>query len=146
MFREADVGERELLDEMTLAGLRHWGHHEQHPEIYAGFAQMLAAEPGPAEHPVVVLEENERIVGFYELRDRGEDIELLRMFLRDDLIGRGYGRQLWDEAVRSASLTHQRMTIMSDPGSVGFYQAMARSSKATRKSRLGSSWVRLSST
>lgn len=124
MFRRARVDDREILDGMTLAGARYWGHDQNHPDAYQRLAQQVAAEPGPENHPVFVLEDDEGIVGFYELRDRDEHIELLRMFQRPDLIGQGYGRVLWNHAVEEAARTHDRMLIMSDPGATAFYAAM----------------------
>lgn len=123
-FRRARAEDRVLLDEMTLAGIRFWGHDVKHPEAFAGFAEAVAAEPGPENFPVFVLEEEADVLGFFELRDRGDHGELLRMFLRVDLIGSGYGRRLWSEAVKRASESHDRMLIMSDPGARGFYEAM----------------------
>jgi GNAT superfamily N-acetyltransferase len=123
-FRRARAEDRELLDEMTLAGIRHWGHDREFPEAYQGLVSMVAGEGGPENHPVFVLEEDAEVVGFFELRDRGEHVELLRMFLRTDLIGKGYGLTLWDQAVERARGMGERMLIMSDPGSVGFYSAM----------------------
>lgn len=109
---------------MTLAGLRHWGHDREHPEAFAGLESALAAELDPSRHPVYVLEEHGEVLAFYELRDRGSHIELLRMFMRPDRIGTGLGRVLWDHATRTAARSHDRVLIMSDPGAVGFYQAM----------------------
>lgn len=123
-FRRARADEREALDEMSLAGLRHWGHDQNHPEAYQGLAGLLASAKGPESYPVFVLEADGAVVGFYELRDRGDHVELLRMFIQPDLIGRGYGRTLWSHAVKSAAAMSDRMLIMADPGAVGFYQAM----------------------
>lgn len=116
-----------MLDEMTLAGLRHWGHDQNHPEAYQGLADLLEAAGGPESYPVYVLEEEGVAVGFYELRDRGEHVELLRMFMQPELIGHGYGRALWNDAVKSATPMSGRMLIMADPGAIGFYQAMGAS-------------------
>lgn len=124
MFRRARADERDLLDEMTLAGVRYWGHDENHPEAYAGLAALLEKEPGPENHPVYVLEEDGEVAGFFELRDRGDHVELLRMFLRPELIGKGYGRRLWEEATAVAAESHERMLIMSDPKATSFYEAM----------------------
>jgi GNAT superfamily N-acetyltransferase len=124
VFRRATADDRQTLDEMTLAGVRYWGHHESHPEAYADLVASVHAESGPENHPVYVLEEDGDVAGFFELRDRGEHIELLRMFLPVSRIGHGYGRRLWDEAVGVASQTHDRMLIMSDPRAQGFYEAM----------------------
>lgn len=124
VIRRATADDRALLDEMTLAGTRYWGHHENHPDAYAGLQARLERELGPENHPVYVLEEDGEVLGFFELRDRGEHIELLRMFLEASLIGQGYGRKLWAEAVAVAVRTHDRMLIMSDPCAAGFYEAM----------------------
>ncbi len=124
MFRRATASDRALLDEMTLAGARHWGHDHAHPEAYAGLAAHLKAEDGPEHHPVFVREEAGEVIAFYELRDRGDHVELLRMFMSNDLIGQGYGRVLWNHAVEQAAQMHDRMLIMSDPGAVGFYRAV----------------------
>ncbi len=113
MFRRAMAHDADLLDEMTLAGVRHWGHHENHPEAYAGLADQLQAEDGPENHPVFVLEKDGEVVAFYGLRDRGDHVELLRMFMRSDLIGQGYGRMLWNHAVvQAAQLRTAHRTVM----------------------------------
>ena len=123
-FRRARADERDLLDDMTLAGVRYWGHDVNHPEAYDGLVSTLAAEDGPEHHPVWVLAEDDEVVAFYELRDRGDHAELLRMFMRPDRIGQGYGTRLWHHAVATAATTHDRMLIMSDPSARGFYAPM----------------------
>jgi len=124
MFRRATASDRDLLDEMTLAGARYWGHDVQHPAAYSGLVAQLQAEDGPEHHTVFVLEKAGEVTGFYELRDRDDYVELVRMFVRTDLIGHGHGRVLWDHAVEQGARTHNRMLIMSDPGAVGFYSAV----------------------
>ena len=114
-----------MLDELTLAGVRHWGHHENHPEAYQGLVHTLAQESDPQDHPVFVFENGRHeAIGFYELRDRGNHMELLRMFLQPELIGHGLGRKLWEHAVVEAGRSHERLLIHSDPGATGFYRAM----------------------
>ncbi|MFP3883788.1 MAG: GNAT family N-acetyltransferase [Actinomycetota bacterium] len=71
-----------------------------------------------------MLEEDGSVIGFYELRDRCDHVELLRMFLLTELIGQGYGKVLWDHAVEQASVRNDRMLIKSDRWAVGFYSAM----------------------
>lgn len=123
-FRRARAEERQILDEMTLAGARHWGHDERHPEAYAGLVRLVADADGPEHHPVFVLEREGAVVAFYELRDRGDHVELLRMFMRTDAIGSGLGRLLWEHAVHEATAMGDRMLIMADPDAIGFYEAM----------------------
>ena len=123
--RRATSDDRALLDELTLAGVRHWGHDVNHPEAFQGLIQTIAQEPGPEHHSVFVFEDDRgEVIGFHELRDRGDHMELLRMFLRPELIGIGYGRTLWEHAVTEAGRSHERLLINSDPGATGFYRAM----------------------
>ena len=131
MFRRANANDREALDAMTLAGIRHWGHDRNHTEAYGAFATMLEGEDDPDQHLVFVLDEGAGPLAFYELRDRGDHVELLRMFMRTDLIGHGYGRILWEHAVAQAALMHDRMMIVSDPGATGFYEAMGATLETT---------------
>ncbi|MDJ0954992.1 MAG: GNAT family N-acetyltransferase [Acidimicrobiia bacterium] len=146
-FRRARADERDTLNEMTLAGLRYWGHDQNHPEAYEGLAAILSSADGPESHPVFVLEESSKMIGFYELRDRGDHVELLRMFLQPDLIGLGYGRTLWTHAVQEAAAMSGRMLIMADPGAEGFYRAMGarleRYQEATPGFVLGVYWYDL---
>ncbi len=130
-FRRATSADRDVLDEMTLAGVRYWGHHVEHPEAYAGLVAELAAGDDPADHRVLVWEDEEGIAGFIDLRDRDDHVELLRMFLRTELIGRGHGRALWDRAVQEASTMGDRILIVSDPDAADFYEAMGARAERT---------------
>lgn len=123
-FRRARADEADMLDEMTLAGIRYWGHHERFPEAYRELADNLPTSADIEEHLTFVVEEAGDVVAFYELREHGEDAELLRMFPRVDRIGKGYGRLMWNHAVEQAAAMGDRMLIMSDPEAVGFYAAM----------------------
>ena len=123
-FRPARPDETELLDEITLAGIRHSGHHVDHPEAYAGLQQLLEARDGTGENVVRVLEEAGRVIGFIELVKQEDHVELLRMFIQPDRIGSGIGRVLWDEATKEAATLSDRMLIMADPAAIGFYEAM----------------------
>lgn len=130
-FRRATSADRDALNELTLAGVRYWGHHIRHPEVYSALMAELAADDDPAAHRVLVWEDDEGIAGFVDLRDRGDHVELLRMFLRTELIGRGHGRALWQRAVREASSMGDRMLIMSDPRAADFYEAMGARAEDT---------------
>lgn len=123
-FRTALISDSDLLNEMTLAGVRHWGHHEDHPDAYDALAKSLSALENVEHNTVYVLEKDGQIIAFYDLRDRGDHVELLRMFQQVELIGQGYGRMLWEHCVQEAATMRDRMLIMSDPRAVGFYEAM----------------------
>ena len=146
-FRRATAADRQLLDDMTLTGVRYWGHDVNHPEAFRGLVRSLESDSGPENYDVHILEEYGRPIGFFDLRDRGGHVELVRMFLRTDLIGQGFGKALWTEATRRARETYETMLIMSDPGARGFYEAMGAQLEADIEASpgfvLGKYWYQL---
>lgn len=123
-FRPARSDEAELLGEMTLAGVRHWGHDVNFPEAYAGLAANLPDADHIEQNPTFVLEDDGEVIGFYSLVPAEEHIELLQMFLAVERIGEGLGRRLWHHAVDQAARLGDRLLIKSDPEAAGFYRAM----------------------
>ncbi len=146
-FRRATADDAQLLNQMTLDGLRHWGHDKNFPDLFHSLASKLPDGDKIAQSPVFVLEQNDQAIGFYGLRDREEHMELLRMFLNVERIGHGYGRLLWDHAVNEAAALRDRMLIMSDPEAVGFYVTMGatleRMQQVAPGFSLGVFWVDL---
>jgi len=132
-FRRARAEEADLLNEMTLAGVRHWGHHLNHPDAYNGLAGDLPTPDDVAENPVFILTHDDEVIGFYGLRQRSDHVELLRMFQKVHLIGRGYGRIMWDHCILQAAELSDRMKIVSDPAAIGFYRAMGAILHETRE-------------
>ncbi len=129
-FRPARQDEARLLDEMTIAGAKSYGYQEEFPEALAGLAADLE-EHDISSSTVFVVEDEDEVVAFYELVDREEYIELLRMFQKVDRIGTGLGRLMWDHCVSTARSKADRMMIISDPGATGFYERMGAEREKT---------------
>lgn len=47
-----------------------------------------------------MVEYDGEVIAFYELKDQGDHVELLRMVQRVDLIGQDDGRMMWKHCVR----------------------------------------------
>ena len=78
-----------------------------------------------ARSPVFILEEEGCVVGFYGLRERGSEAELLYLFVEPTAVNRGLGKQLWAHAIETAArLGVQKISIESDPHAEAFYRAM----------------------
>lgn len=133
VWRRAGVEDGELLNTMTVAGVRYWGHGERFPDLIAQFTTELPSPEETAAAPTWILSDGDDIVGFYSLRDRGDHVELVQMFLDTSYIGQGVGRQLWQHAVERAADMGDRMKIISDPGAVGFYERMGAELETTRE-------------
>lgn len=147
-FRQARPDEAELLGEMTIQGVSYWGHDVNFPDAVEGLRRSGLPTPEYIERsPVFVLEEDSDVAGFYGLKQHDDHVELVYMFLVPDRIGTGYGRMLWEHAVAQARLLSDRMLILSDPESKGFYAAMGASLAGEREAapgfRLGEFWFDL---
>lgn len=147
-FRRARPDEAGLLGEMTIRGVSHWGHDANFPEAVEELRTHGLPTPEYIERcPVFVLEEDGDVAGFYGLEPHDRHVELVYMFLVPDRIGSGYGRRLWEHAVARAAPLGERMLILSDPESTGFYAAMGATLEGEREVspgfRLGVFWFDL---
>jgi GNAT superfamily N-acetyltransferase len=147
-FRRARPDEAQLLGEMTIQGVSHWGHDVNFPDAVEGLRRNGLPTPDYIrDSPVFVLEEAGSVTGFYGLKEHDDHVELVYMFLDPDRIGAGYGRILWEHAVGQAARLSDRMQILSDPGSTGFYAAMGATQEGEHEAapgfRLGVFWFDL---
>lgn len=122
-IRAARSNESGLLSDLALRSKSHWGYSQEFLE--ACRAELTISEGYITTSPVFVLEEGERVVGFYGLREQGSELELLYLFVEPSLMNRGYGKLLWTHAVEvAAKLGFQKIMIESDPYAEAFYRAM----------------------
>jgi GNAT superfamily N-acetyltransferase len=127
IIRAAVPEEGARLSELALRSKGHWDYDE---EFLRDCRDALTLTPQyVASHPVFVLEEENRIEGFYSLREtQGGEVALEHLFVEPSAIGRGYGKRLWQHAVETARrLGFQLLTIDSDPYAEDFYREMGAS-------------------
>lgn len=122
-IRPARPEEAERLSDLAFRSKAYWGYNDEFMEQCRG---DLTVFPGNiAEGRVLVLEDQGRIRGFYELTGKGLETELSFLFVEPDDIGKGYGKALWLHAVRTAEKNGaDRILIHSDPHAEPFYRAM----------------------
>lgn len=121
--RHALQMEAPLLSNLALLSKSHWGYDADFLESCR--AELTLSPQYIDASPVYVLEEGERIVGFYGLREEGGELELVYLFVEPAAMNRGYGKRLWEHAVGvAAQLGFQNLSIESDPYAEAFYQAM----------------------
>lgn len=123
-IRAARVGEDGLLSDLAFrSSLEHWNYP---PEFMDWEPEAIAITPDfLTERITNLLEVDGRIVGFYVLSGEAPQMELSRMMIEPDMIGKGYGRLLWDHAVETARSHGVRLiTLDADPNAEPFYQRM----------------------
>jgi GNAT superfamily N-acetyltransferase len=123
-IRAARPGEDVLLSELAFrSSQEHWNYP---PEFMEWEPESIAITPDfLTERITNLLEIEGRVVGFYVLSGEAPEMELSRMMIEPDMIGKGYGRLLWDHAVETArSHGVRKMTLDADPNAEAFYQRM----------------------
>jgi GNAT superfamily N-acetyltransferase len=122
-IRAARPTEAAQLTMLALQSKAYWGYDEAF--MLACRAELTVTPQRIAAQPTYVLEEGDRLCGFYMLdRDRAPLVELDFLFVVPEAIGRGCGRMLMGHAVATAlAFGDTTLYIQSDPNAEGFYRA-----------------------
>ena len=128
VIRCATLEDEQAIGELTMRSLYSYGYDETFHELMEHFRKTnLPAAEYIRKSPVYVGEIDGKIKGYYGLKipEDKDFIDLEYIFLDVDCFGKGYGTKLWLHAVDEArKLGFNKMQIHSDPGAVGFYEAM----------------------
>ena len=122
-IRKALVSEATVLHALTGRSALHWGYEpeflEWEPESIAVTPEFIAA------NTVHVLEDENRILGYYALTGAPSELWLDKLFVEPDRIGTGCGKRLWLHAVVTARhIGATELLIAADPNATPFYRAM----------------------
>lgn len=122
-IRRALVGEAAILHELTGRSALSWGYE---PEFLEWEPEAIAVTPEfLAKATVYVLEDENRILGYYALTGEPSELYLDKLFVEPDRIGTGCGKRLWRHAVIAArDLGATELLIAADPNAAPFYRAM----------------------
>jgi len=122
-IRHAYPEEAATLSELALRSKARWGYDAAFLEACREDLAITADDIASAS--VFVLEEAERVIGFYALRGAGAEALLTDLFVDPEHIGRGHGHRLWEHAAETARRSgFAALTLHSDPHAEGFYRAM----------------------
>lgn len=122
-IRRALSNESEVLTKIAFKSKAYWGYGDEYMEMCRN---DLIIHPEELEEYIVnVLEVNQEVFGFYELRGVIPEANLFWLFLDSKAIGQGFGRKLWQHAKQTAKdIGYKYMHIKSDPNAEGFYTEM----------------------
>jgi N-acetylglutamate synthase-like GNAT family acetyltransferase len=121
-IRQARAEECNALSELTMRSKAHWGYDAAFMADVREDLEIVAERFLPDFH-VYVLENDSEMIGFYSLDPVDADtVELTHLFVEPKYIGKGFGKQLWQDSLHVAqSLGFRRLTLSSDPYAEPFY-------------------------
>ncbi len=128
-FQPAMPHHAELLTKLSLDSNAHWNYRNVPQKIVN---QVLSVTKEHIRSDTIrLMVENHEIIGFFGLRNQENKYlktvnQLSFLFLKKDRIGKGYGRILFQEAMRVAKeeLGWQAILWESDPFAANFYRKM----------------------
>jgi len=122
-FRRARPDEASLLTEIALRGKQHWGYPSQWIALWR--PDLVVTPHYLSREWVEVAELDGVVIGFAGLSTGDDGRFLEHLWLRPECIGRGYGRALFEAAVRLAREEGQsELLINADPNAEAFYLRM----------------------
>jgi len=122
-LREALPADAPVLSQLARRSKAHWGYSRAF--MSACEAELTYACEDIAEQAFFVLQDGERIAGFYALyRNSDTQAELEALFVEPECIGTGCGRELIEHAKSTAAARGFReLIIQGDPNAARFYEA-----------------------
>ncbi|MCR3921886.1 MAG: GNAT family N-acetyltransferase [Firmicutes bacterium] len=122
-IRRAKVGEGNLLSEIAMRSKAFWDYDMSF--IAKCKDALTVLDITIADDYVYVMENKQKICGFFCLIVTGEKRELDSLFLEPAYIGKGYGRVLWHYMLNlTKEIGIKDFTIEADPYAEGFYTKM----------------------
>ena len=122
-IRAAAADAAPALGDLAVRSKASWGYDPAFME--ACRADLAVSDADVATCPIYVHEDDGGLNGFYQLRPRGDRVELVALFVEPRAMGRGVGAALWRHAVATARrLGGRELVLQSDPHAEGFYRAM----------------------
>ena len=123
VLSQVSADDAPVLTQIIRAGKAHWGYPA---EWLNAWKDELTISPDQiAAWYVRTAAVNEKLVGFFAIALRDGDWWLEHLWLVVELIGQGFGRELFQQAVAAAAeLGATRLRIEADPNAEGFYLHM----------------------
>ncbi len=121
MIISAEVNDHIKLTHLTKLSKAYWGYSEEQMEIWS--SELIITPEYITKHKVYKLLQYENIIGYYSLIVIDQQtIELDNLFIHPNVIGKGIGSLLLQDAINRSKLDgYSLMKLYADPHATDFY-------------------------
>ncbi len=120
-IRRAKIREGDLLTDLALRSKSYWKYSDGY--LSRCRPALLLDDSYIQNWPVMVLEVDSKIVGFYSLKTINGENRLDNLWIDLPFIGKGFGKILLEDAFRLASAMGWKVIrLAADPGAQTFYE------------------------
>jgi N-acetylglutamate synthase-like GNAT family acetyltransferase len=122
-IRRAKADESEILSNIAIRSEASWNYDSNYMDnfkiIYKVTKEFISS------NPTFVIEDEEKIIGFYGILINKEEAELEYLFIEPKYIGKGYGKLLWNHIVAYCRrMRIVKFVIITSPQAKEFYIRM----------------------
>ena len=134
-IRDAFKNEGEELSQLALRSKSIWGYDDAF--IEACRPHIKVDEEYIQNWPVVVIEKNNDVLGFYSLKEISNEKRLDNLWIEPRCVRSGLGRVLFENAVdRAKELNWSYFRLAGEPDAIPFYEKMGAELIGKVQSRL----------
>lgn len=119
-FRKVRESDLASLNALSLASKSYWNYPEAWIDLWR--EELLLKKSDLDMMDILVLEKDQELIGFCAMKDQKEYYEIIHLWLLPPFIGKGYGKLLFDAALREFALEKKPLRVTADPNAVNFYQ------------------------
>jgi len=120
-IRSAQIGEGDELTDLALQSKSYWKHTPEY--LNKCRPALLIDDKYIREWPVMVLEIDSIVAGFYSLKTINGENRLDNLWIDLPFIGKGYGKFLLKDALtKAAERGWKKLRLASDPKAQKFYE------------------------
>ncbi|MCA9487100.1 MAG: GNAT family N-acetyltransferase [Nanoarchaeota archaeon] len=135
-IRDAFKNEGGKLSELALRSKSIWGYDDSF--IEACRPHIKVDEKYIQKWPVVVIEKDSELLGFYSLKEIGNEKRLDNLWIEPRYVRSGFGRVLFENAIeRAKELNWSYFRLAGEPDAIPFYEKMGAKLIGKVQSRLG---------
>lgn len=123
MIIRAESKHAKDLTAIAISAKRHWNYPEEWIQYWIPSLTISEEDISQNETWIAIL--NETPIGFYSLKNEGEDLYLDNLWILPEHMGKGIGRALFEHALeRCKVLNISILLIEADPNAKTFYERM----------------------
>lgn len=97
IIRRAEPREAKEITDLAVVSEAFWGHDKKFLDKFRVIYEVT--EDFIRNNPTLVLEESNKLIGFYSIVESDEDVILEYFYIDPIYIRKGYGMKLWNDLI-----------------------------------------------
>lgn len=120
-FRIAEIDDLDTLNRISVKSKAYWGYPASWIEHWLD--ELRLNEAKFSKQNILVVENNGKIIGFSSIVENINNYEILHLWILPEYIGKGFGKKLLEETLRTFVKSNKTIIVEADPNAEPFYKS-----------------------